>query len=107
MWGTRSAAIAALGYGLLSSCQGQSPVTFQYFYDDLNQLTKVVDSTGVEIDYAYDPVGNIVQIKRTAVASGALTIFNTTPLTAPTGTTITIQGQGFSSTLSANQVTLN
>jgi len=36
-------------------------ITFQYFYDDLNQLVKVVDSMGVVIQYVYDPVGNILQ----------------------------------------------
>lgn len=35
----------------------QSPTTFQYFYDDLNQLSKVVDSTGVVVEYVYDSVG--------------------------------------------------
>lgn len=83
---------------------GQTPISFQYFYDDLNQLVKVVDSTGVVVSYVYDPVGNIQQIVRSTVAPGALTIFNITPQTVTTGGTITIQGQGFSSTPSANTV---
>jgi hypothetical protein len=67
----------------------------------------VIDSTGVMVQYVYDPVGNNLQIIRSTVVPGALTIFNITPGIAPTGTTITIQGQGFSTTLSANIVTLN
>src|ERR1700734_2449185 len=54
----------------------QSPITFQYIYDDLNQLTKVIDSTGVVIQYVYDPVGNILQINRSTVQPGVLTLFN-------------------------------
>jgi YD repeat-containing protein len=84
----------------------QQPITFQYFYDDLNQLVKVIDSTGITIQYVYDSVGNIAQINRTTVAAGVLTIFNITPLTAGTGGTITIQGQGFSSTTSLDVVTI-
>jgi len=41
--------------------QAQAPITFSYFYDDLGQLKKVVDSTGVALDYRYDPVGNILE----------------------------------------------
>ena len=93
--------------GLLASMAvGQQPITFQYYYDDLNQLVKVVDSTGVVLQYVYDPVGNILQINRSTVASGLLTIFNVTPLTVGTGATITIQGQGFSATPSLDTVTI-
>ena len=35
----------------------QEPITFQYFYDDTDQLIKAVDSTGVVIEYVYDEVG--------------------------------------------------
>jgi YD repeat-containing protein len=90
---------------VVSCTFAQQPITFQYFYDDLNQLVKVVDSTGTVMQYVYDSVGNILQINR-SVASNALTIFNVTPLTAPTGGTITIQGQGFSTTPSLSIVTI-
>ena len=93
--------VVAAGWVLAQS------ITFQYFYDDLNQLVKVVDSTGVVIQYIYDPVGNILQINRSTAASGVLTIFNVTPQTVGTGATITIQGQGFSSTPSLNIVTID
>ena len=83
----------------------QAPITYQYVYDDLNQLVKVIDSTGVVIAYVYDPVGNIVQINRSTLAPGVLTIFNFTPQQGGPLSTVTIQGQGFSPTPSANQVT--
>lgn len=91
--------------GALASL-AQSPVTFQYIYDDLNQLTKVVDSTGVVIEYLYDAAGNIVQIKRLSVAPGALSIFGVSSQTALAGGTITIQGQGFNTNPALDIVTI-
>jgi YD repeat-containing protein len=88
------------------SVSAQTQITFQYFYDDLNQLVKVVDSTGVMIQYVYDQVGNILQINRSTIGSGTLTIFNVTPQTVAAGGTVTIQGQGFSITPSLNIVTI-
>jgi YD repeat-containing protein len=86
----------------------QAPITFQYVYDDLGQLIKVVDSTGIVIEYVYDSVGNTLQIKRSTLATpGALTIFSFTPQQAVPLSTITIQGQGFSTTPSANTVLIN
>lgn len=108
--GQKCAEKIGTGLLLLAVANGlfaQTPITFQYFYDDLNELVKVVDSTGVAIQYVYDPVGNIQQIIRSNIAPGALSIFNFTPQTAPPGGTITIQGQGFSATPSANTVLIN
>ena len=89
-----------------TSILAQEPISFQYFYDDLNQLARVVDSTGVAIEYVYDSVGNILQINRSTISPSALTIFNVTPRTAATGATITIQGQGFSPNASLDRVTI-
>lgn len=96
-------AFSLLIVGLCSNVSGES-TTFHYFYDDLNQLVKVVDSTGVVVEYVYDPVGNILKINRSTVSTGVLTIFNITPATVATGATLTIQGQGFSPTPTANTV---
>jgi YD repeat-containing protein len=85
---------------------GQNNTAFQYFYDDLGQLVKVVDPTGTVIEYVYDPVGNLLQIKRSTVGAG-LTIFSFTPQRGNIGQTVTIQGQGFSTTTSANSVQFN
>jgi YD repeat-containing protein len=88
----RGALLVALVFGPLFA---QQPITFQYFYDDLNQLVRVVDSTGISIEYVYDSVGNIVQIKRSTVGSGALSVFGVSAQTVPTGGAIEILGQGF------------
>src|ERR1700694_820619 len=85
----------------------QTNSSFQYFYDDLGQLKKVVDSTGTVIEYVYDPVGNILQIKRSSAAPGTLAIFNFTPQRGGTGQTVTIQGQGFSVTTAGNNIQFN
>jgi len=86
----------------------QGAITFQYFYDDLGQLIKVIDSSGKEVDYTYDAVGNITAVTRSpAPEPGALAIFNFTPGQGDTGTTVTIMGQGFSSTPGANTVRFN
>jgi len=36
----------------------QTPITFQYVYDETGQLIKAIDSTGTVIEYVYDEVGN-------------------------------------------------
>lgn len=87
--------------------RAQTNVSFQYFYDDLGQLTKVVDSTGNMIEYVYDPVGNILQIKRSTVATGALAIFSFTPQRGGLGQSVAIQGQGFDQTPANNAVQFN
>jgi len=92
----------------VSSVHAQSTKSFQYFYDDLGQLTKVIDSSGNEIDYTYDSVGNILQVTRgTAPAAGALAILDFTPQSGSVGTVVTIQGQNFSTTLASNAVSFN
>ena len=103
----RSVCVSLVLLGLMTGAGLAQGITFQYIYDDKNQLVKVIDSTGVMIQYVYDPVGNMLQVIRSTVTPGALTIFNITPMTAAAGGTITIQGQGFGATPSANTVTLN
>ncbi len=86
----------------------QSTTTFQYFYDDLGRLAKVIDSSGNQITYSYDAVGNLVQITRgSAPGSGTLAITNFTPQQGGPGTAVTIQGQGFSATPSSDTVKFN
>lgn len=85
----------------------QTNTAFQYFYDDLGQLTKVVDSTGTVIEYVYDPVGNILQIRRSTIAPGTLAIFNFTPQSGGPAQTVSMQGQGFDPIPANNVVQFN
>src|SRR5260370_27861450 len=98
-----------VGLLLLASASGvlaQQPITFQYFYDDLNQLVKVVDSTGVVIQYENDPLGNLLQIIRSTAASGTLTLLNVALHAGPVRETIRPRAQCSSTTPSINIVTL-
>lgn len=81
------------------------PMDFQYFYDDLGQLTKTVDSQGVIIGYVYDEVGNLLQTKRSL--AGELEIFAFNPQQGPEGISFTINGKGFSVISGENTVTIN
>jgi YD repeat-containing protein len=77
------------------------------FYDDLGQLTKVIDPNGNVTTYTYDAVGDILQVSRSAVSSGTLAIFNFSPQQGPVGGTVTIQGQNFSTTPTNDTVKFN
>src|SRR2546429_541641 len=81
----------------------QQPGAIQYFYDDLGRLVKVIDADGNVAEYVYDAVGNILEIKRSTITE--LALLNFTPSRGPVGTQVTLQGQGFSATPSANTVT--
>jgi YD repeat-containing protein len=107
--GTLKHRLLAAAFALVCSCEALAQAqSFQYFYDDLGQLIKVIDSSGNEIDYQYDAVGNILQITRTtAPGSGVLAVLDFTPQQGGVGETVTIQGQNFSTTPGANIVKFN
>ncbi len=79
-------------------------VTFQYVYDDTRQLVKAIDSNGNIVEYVYDELGNRLEVKRYTISG--LAIHGFTPSTAPVGSTVTIQGQGFSVNPLDNIVTI-
>jgi YD repeat-containing protein len=82
----------------------QSP-TIQYVYDELGRLIAVIDVNGNMATYTYDAVGNILSIN--THASSQVSIITFQPASAPTGTTVTIFGTGFSATASQDTVTFN
>jgi len=83
---------------------GFAQASFRYFYDDAGELFRVLDSTGTLIEYDYDAGGNIIQVNRSTVPPPSLAILNITPLSGPSGTTVTIYGQNFSSTAASDLV---
>jgi YD repeat-containing protein len=85
------------------SLVGESVITYQY--DEVGRLIGVVDSQNGSAVYNYDAVGNITSIVRKSVGDVGITSF--TPRSGPIGTTVTINGTGFSATPSQNAVTLN
>ena len=88
-----------------STVQAADPITFEYFYDDTGQLIKVKDSTNTVVEYIYDAVGNMQEIKRYKAIG--LTLLNFTPQQGTSGLAVNIQGQGFSSLNSENKVSFN
>lgn len=83
----------------------QNPV--RYFYDDVGRLVKVIDQNGNVATYSYDAMGNLLSIARSTLPANGLALLSFTPHTGPVGQTVTIQGQGFSTTLSSNTVSFN
>jgi len=100
--------IAVMVLGVLPAlAQSNSPV--QYAYDDLGRLIKVVDQNGNFATYHYDAVGNLLSITRTTLpANNGLAVVSFSPQQGYAGlTSVTIQGQGFSLTSSADAVKFN
>ena len=83
-WASRSRALM-LTVLLAAAASGQSPITYQYFYDGAGQLIRAVDSTGVSVSYTYDAAGNIVAITNSTISSG-LNILSFSPAQAGPGT---------------------
>jgi YD repeat-containing protein len=88
--------------GLL--CLGVAQAT-SYVYDANGRVVAVTQSTGVSAQYTYDALGNLVQIG--TVSAGQLALFAFTPSHGTAGTTVTIDGQGFSSAAANNSVSFN
>lgn len=85
-----------------AAVSGAGSVT--YAYDELGRLIAVVDnSSGNAAQYIYDAVGNLQQIKNTN--GSTVSIFTFTPNDGGTGLSVTIYGDGFSTTPSSNTVT--
>jgi len=103
-WCRRAWTVSAVLSSVIS-LSAQSPTTYQYFYDSAGQLTRVLDSTGISVQYTYDAAGNISGIVRSNLTG--LSIVSFSPTQAAVGTTVTVQGQGFSTTPANNTVRFN
>ena len=104
---TRSGILTGLLlFVFVSAVLGQANAV-QYFYDDAGRLNKVVDPSGSIATYNYDAVGNLLSISRSTVAANGPTILSFTPQQGAPGQVVTIQGEGFSATPSADVVKFN
>ena len=115
--GTYSATASSLGYdGVTKSGQKvtaggttttnfslPSQPTINFAYDAAGRLAGVVDSANSAVVYNYDAAGNVLSI--TKKAASAVTITDFVPSSGPVGRTVTVNGSGFSSTVSQNTVT--
>jgi len=91
--------------GFASPLRAQSNV--QYVYDALGRLAQVIDPSGNTATYNYDAVGNLLSITRSTTSPSGLAVFSFSPAQGGVGQTVTIQGQNFSATPSANTVKFN
>ena len=76
-----------------------------YVYDAQGRLRAVTNSAGGASAYLYDAVGNLLQIQ--TLAAGQLALFTFAPVAGAVGSTVTIQGNGFSTTPASNIVKFN
>jgi YD repeat-containing protein len=104
--------IAAFCLGVLaltSPVIGNADGPITYAYDVLGRLVAVVDTSitsGTNAGaYKYDAVGNLTAITNNSATTVA--IFSFLPNNGPTTTTVTIYGDGFSTTPSSNTVKFN
>jgi hypothetical protein len=98
----RLCVVAAL---LWSATPAHADIT--YIYDELGRLRAVIDPSqtdGTAI-YSYDAVGNILSITRQP--AGQVSIIEFVPKSGAIGSTVKIQGAGFSATPGQNAVTFN
>ena len=96
--------VAALMLALLP-VGSATAAPFSYFHDHAGRLVSVTDGNGNTAAYRYDPVGNIVSIRRFSANDTAVVGFS--PASGPIGRTVTLAGSGFSPTAHLNTVRFN
>lgn len=89
-----------------TSTPASAQESFHYTYDASGQLFRVIDSSGTQIQYDYDEVGNILAIQRTTVGTG-LQVLGFSPARGGVGTRVTVQGQGFAADPASNALAFN
>jgi hypothetical protein len=94
---------------LLALAPPATSQTVQYAYDAAGRLSVVADPRGDLAVYDYDAVGNVLAIRRVAVADlpDAVVIALVVPEAARPGATISVFGKGFAATPDDNGVTFN
>ena len=102
--GTRAVLVLVLVclLSLVASPPAGADITYVY---DVGRLIGVVDPVSDTVVYSYDAVGNLLGIAR--YASSTVSVIDFQPKSGPIGTTVTIQGTGFSPTPANNTVTFN
>jgi len=77
-----------------------------YVHDANGRIVAVTQSDGTTQQYTYDALGHPSQVSA-PVAAGQLAIYTFMPSHGDAGTTVTINGQGFSSAAANNNVNFN
>ena len=97
--------VTACVIACLALLWGSLALATSYVYDANGRVVAATQSNGQSAQYVYDNLGNLVQV--TSLASGQLAVFAFTPSHGEAGTEVTIQGQGFSTTLANDAVKFN
>jgi RHS repeat-associated protein len=103
--------LSLLAFGLPEGLDPQTAAAatqsdpIRYVYDQLGRLRGVIDPAAGAAIYSYDAAGNLLSISRQSVTTTSIIEFD--PHSAPTGTSVTIYGTGFSSTAGQNTVRFN
>lgn len=90
---------------LVLTLSGTTAHATQYIYDALGRLVEVIATNGTTITYSYDAAGNITSIRQ--LATGQLAISEVSPDKGLVGDSITIGGDGFSTTPANDLVKFN
>jgi len=105
--------LVAVLLGLIASAAASAYAgDVKYVYDELGRLVQAIDvPTGNSATYHYDAVGNLLSITMDTPGgsggSSSASISEISPDAGPIGTTVTINGAGFSPTVSLNSVSFN
>jgi YD repeat-containing protein len=105
---TRSQTVAVTGGSATTTNIVLQPVSanpVKYVYDELGRLVAVIDPSGDEATYTYDAVGNILSIARQSASLASVISFS--PRKGTIGTSVTINGTGFSATAAQDSVSFN
>jgi len=97
-------ATSASSFTVTSGVGGNSPSTTLYTYDANSRLRSMTTPSGGSASYTYDALGNILNVS--TYTANQVAVFGFSPSFGPAGTSVTINGQGFSATPSANAVTV-
>ncbi|HUA80250.1 MAG TPA: pre-peptidase C-terminal domain-containing protein [Dyella sp.] len=78
----------------------------QYTYDANGRVVAIMANNGSSVQYSYDSLGHASQVGA-PLSSGQLAIFAFVPTHGATGAEVTLDGQGFSSSLANDNVSFN
>ncbi len=102
---TQSSGSVAAGGATTANFNLSAQPAITYYYDGVGRLVGASNSLSNTATYSYDSVGNLLSIANQPASQVSILAFD--PPTGPVGTSVTINGTGFSSTVSLDTVKFN
>jgi YD repeat-containing protein len=90
---------------LPQACAAQAVNQSHLFRDESGQIVKILDASGIVVEYVYDQSGNLLEIRRSSI--NGFSILSFSPQQGSVGARVTIQGQGFGAAPASNDVRFN